>query len=205
MDYQLNITIDPVGLNMIYGANLAVVMVRSWESDPDSPLTIAWQMFQPLEMNQIDWSDSYQVYATNTQPLIGAQIEMMATAPAQLGWSYTYADGQFTGSAGGSDPQGVEITNQQDPELGLGLVQAASVNNVQVEFPTSFLRVLGGESATITPYETITIFVAPMTNSGSVIQSPPPNALMVEFSPQSPTAQIGFNDATNSFYLQQPS
>ena len=202
MVYQLNISIDNTGLEEIYSSGSAVVIVRNWMSNPEFPVSVAWQVFKPFESNEVSWTDDYQVYVTQSQPLVGAEIAMIATASAQPGWSCTFANGQLSASPGGSDPQGFEFFNQQPPNLfGFGLAQGALINGVQSVVPFSLIELFNGQSGTVTPYEEVMLFVAQGVSSGQIVQSPPPNALVVGLRPESPVAQIGYNDATGSFYV----
>jgi hypothetical protein len=203
MGYQLNILIDNTGLEEIYSSGSSVVIVRNWIPNPEFPVTIAWQAFHPFESNQVSWTDDYQVYVTQSQPLVGSQISMIARAAAQPGCSCTFANDQLSVSPGGSDPQGFEFFNDQPPALhGFGLAQAATINGVESVVPFSLIELFDEQSGTITPYEEVFLYLAPGVSSGQIVQSPPANALVVGLRPESPTVQIGYNDATGAFYLQ---
>lgn len=199
MQYQLNISIDQAALGMIYSSGQAVAIVRNAGSTPEYPSAVAWIVFEPMESNQISWEDSYQVYATETEPLIGTTIAMMSTTPAQTGWSYVFENGQFTGSAGGNDPQGFEIFSQQEGRTGFGLAQQASVNGTGILAPLSIFELLNEQTGSTTPYETVSIYLVQNTGNGTLVQDAPPNAYTFALTPGSPVAQIMYNDGTEGF------
>lgn len=206
MNYQINISIDNAGLNTIYGNGLYVTLVKSVVQQPVSQgnLPIAWVAFQPLQQNQISWQEQYSMYATTTALQAGATIVMTSqtTQPIQTGWTYTFAQGQFQGTSGGSQST-FNLSNQQQGSFSFGLSQTAVVNNVQVTAPLNAVPVAFNMNATFTPLETISLFLASYSNNGSVISQVASNALVITLSSQNPVANVGFNDQSNTFYLEQ--
>ncbi len=203
MQYQLNISIDSTGLSQIYAANQAITVVKSVVTSPlaSGNLPVAWINFQPLEENTVTWMESYNIYATNQTLTAGATIVQTSVtgAPVQLGWNYTFQQGQFTGTSGTGTT--FNVTNQQGGMFNFGLSQQAMVNNVSVMAPLNAIPVLNGESATFTPEETVSIFLSNSVNNGVVLSQVASNALPVTLTSQNATANIGFTDSTNSFYL----
>lgn len=118
----------------------------------------------------------------------------------QLGWTYTFAQGMFTGASGTGSTFNA---NNQTSGVGLsfGLAQSAAVNNAPTFSPLNAIPVLFGETAAFTPDETVTIFLSRYSTPGTVMSQIPSNALTFNLSSQSPNATLGFNDATNTFYL----
>lgn len=206
MNYQINISIDNQGLQTIYNNGLYVTLVKSVVSQPvaQGNLPIAWVAFQPLQQNQVSWQEQFTMYATTTVLQAGATIVMTSqtNTPVQTGWTYTFEQGQFNGVSGGSQST-FNLANQQNGNFNFGLAQQAIVNNVQVTAPLNAIPVPYNMSATFTPLETISLFLASYSNNGSVISQVASNALVITLSSQNPVAQVGFNDATNTFYLQQ--
>jgi hypothetical protein len=204
MQYQLNINIDNAGLNQIYNAGQAVTLVKSVVANPlgSGNLPIAWVTFQPLEVNLVSWIENYNIYATTTSLVAGATIVQTSVtgAPVLTGWMYTFAEGQFTGAVGGSAST-YNMTNEQQGMFNFGLSQQALVNGTQVMAPLNAIPVLNNEQATFTPEESVSIFLSTSTNNGVVLSQVAGNALPVTLTSQNPTANIGFTDSTNSFYL----
>ncbi len=203
MQYQLNISIDANGLQMIYASGQSVTIVKSVVSNPlpGGTLPVAWTVFQPLEENAVSWTDSYSIYATTTQIMAGAMIVQTSMTPAsvQTGWTYTFSNGQFTGAQGGVS-DAFNMSNQQGGMFNFGLSQQAVVNNVMTMAPLNAIPVLQNQVASFTPIQTISVFLSNASNSGTVLGQVPYNALTFSLSSQV-AANIGFNDASNSFYL----
>lgn len=210
MQYQINIDIDEAGLRSIYAAGQAVTFVKSVVSDPlgSGNLPIAWLAFQPFEVNQVSWIETYYLYATTTTLQAGATIVMTSQTgePVQPGLIYTFSQGQFDNGVSGGAPDTYNLNNQsQVPNLDFGLAQSASVNNVQTFAPLNAVPVLFNEQASFTPEETLSIFLSSTTNNGSVLSQIASNALEVTLSSQNPVVNLGFNDASNTFYVVPPS
>lgn len=204
MQYQLNISIDSKGLGQIYAAGQSVTLVKSVVANPlqSGNLPIAWVSFQPFQQNAITWIENYNLYATTTQLTAGATIVQTSVtgAPVLTNWTYTFAQGQFTGAQGGSAST-FNMINQQQGMFSFGLAQQAVVNNVPVIAPLNAVPVLNNESASFTPQENVSIFLSMISNNGVVLSQVASNALTVTLTSQSATANIGFTDSSNTFYL----
>lgn len=207
MQYQLNISIDSNGLNQIYAANQAVTIVKSVVANPLAAgnLPIAWIAFQPFLQNSVSWIENYNIYATTTQLMAGATIVQTSItgAPVQTGWTYTFAQGQFTGATGGAAGT-YTVTNEQGGMFNFGLSQQATVNNVVINAPLNAIPILNNESASFTPEENVSIFLSNTVNNGVVLSQVASNALTVTLTSQNATVNIGFTDSTNTFYLMAP-
>ena len=204
MQYQLNIAIDNVGLNHIYGSNQAITIVKSVAASPlqAGNLPIAWIQFQPLQENQVTWIENYNIYSTITSLQAGATIVQtsVTNVPVQPGWTYTFQQGQFTGNQGGSNNT-FNLQNAQGGMFSFGLSQQAIVNNVPIMAPLNAIPVLNNEGATFTPEETVSIFLSNVVNNGVVLSQVASNALVVTLSSQTPSASIGFTNTSNTFYM----
>ncbi len=205
MQYQLNISINSAGLSHIYAANQAVTIVKSVVANPLSSgnLPIAWVSFLPLEENSVTWIESYNIYATTTNLVSGATIVQTSVTgtPVQTGWTYTFETGQFSGAQGGASGT-YNMANEQTGMFNFGLSQQATVNNVPVMAPLNAIPVLTGESASFTPEENVSIFLSNVVNNGVLLSQVASNALAVTLTSQNPTANIGFTDSDNTFYLE---
>ena len=209
MQYQLSIDIDSKGLSAIYAAGQTVTLVKSVTSNPvaSGNLPVAWLAFSPLQTNIVTWIENYSIYASTTQLQSGATIMMTSVTPSsvQPGWTYTLQNGSFTGASGGGASTFNALNQMNTYPFNFGLAQQAYVNNVQTTAPLNAVPVLYTQTASFTPIETISVFLSSYTNNGVVISQVAGNALTVQLTSQSPSATIGFNDATNQFYLNNPS
>ena len=205
MNYQLNISIDQTGLSNIYKAAQYVTIVKSVTTNPlaSGNLPVAWITFSPWSTNNISWYETYSIYASNTSMQAGATISLttQTTPGIQLGWTYTLQSGFFTG-APGSTPTFNAANQQQGSTMStFGLAQPAIVNGANVLAPLNATTVMYNQTASFTPIENVSVFLSSYSNNGVVIAQVASNALAVQLTSQSPVANIGFNDATNTFYL----
>lgn len=201
MNYEINISIDSQGLKQIYGAGQSVTLVKSIVSNPASANTIAWLSFAPLQENQITWMVDYYIYGTTTVLQSGATITMTSQTdtPVQAGWTYSFAQGMFTGASGAGTSFNV-ANNTSGGNFNFGLAQQAMINNVKTIAPLNAAAVLYNQTGSFTPQEIVSIFLSSYSNNGTVITSVAGNALAVTLSSAAPAANIGFNNSTNTFY-----
>jgi hypothetical protein len=200
--YRLVICIDRSGLQQIYTAGMAVAIVKTVvvKPAPAAPLPVAWIILHPLEQNEVAWTDDYGVYATKDAIAVGATITAIADCSAQSGWIYTYAADVFRGSAGGSQDT-ITVSNEQTKEpVSFGVSQRTNVNGSTALLPLNVTLVPAGRPFSFAPQEIVSIFLTPMRNNGAVLPEVPPNAPIVTLTPESPSVNIGFNDATWAFY-----
>jgi len=203
MNYTININIDDQGLTQIYQANQFVTLVKSVSASAAAENTVIWLSFQPIETNTISWVENYFIYATTTEMQSGAVIRMTSQTqePVQVGWTYTFKEGMFNGASGGT--QGAYTANNQmsSNNYNMGLAQEASINNVTVLAPLNAVPILSNEMVSFTPQENISIFLSSFQNNGTVISQVVGSVLPVTLTSAQPTANVGFKDDTNSFYL----
>ncbi|XXT20092.1 hypothetical protein WME94_00815 [Sorangium sp. So ce429] len=195
---MIQIDIDKKGLDAIHAAGQSVALVKGGASPGGA--TVAWLTFQPFQTNQVTWTESYDVYATTTLLAPNAVILVNSkSGSAETGWTYTLEDGQFTAAAGGVTGA-ISVANQAQNGLSFGLLQQALVNNVAVSGPESAIPVLYNQTTFLTPSTTISIFLTPAGSNGTILYEVPSNALTVTATAASPTVNVGFDDATNTFY-----
>jgi len=201
MQYSIDINIDQNGVESINSTGQKVTLVQSVVSNPPSSDIVAWLAFSPLESNLVSWEEEYYVYATTTEVQSGATIQMTSQteSAAQLGWTYTFQNGIFTGASGGEDTA-YNANNQQGGTYGMGLAQYAMVNNVQTFAPLSVVDVLNNETADFTPEIQLSIFLSASQDNGSVISQVAGNAYSFTLSSSSPSISLDFNDTSNTFY-----
>jgi len=213
--YGLSINIDAAGVLAINQSGQKVTVVKSVSYSPSSSTAgkgnkpagddtsppVVWLAFSPLETNDITWTEQYYIYATTTQITAGAQIQMTSATggPVQEGWLYTFQNGVFDQGAQGTGTS-YNTKNEGGGLFGMGLAQQATLNNAQTMAPLSVASVLNNEGASFTPSEKVSIYLSSVENNGSVTTRVTGDALTVTLKSASPSATIGFNDQTNTFY-----
>jgi hypothetical protein len=205
MIYTLNISIDDTGLQQIYNNGQYVTIVKSAITNPvgTGNLSIAWLTWSPFESNSVTWQEIYSMYASTTLMQAGATIAMSSQTPVpvQLGYMNTFQSGHFTSALGGGAST-FSLTNSAGGSYNFGLSQTATVNSVTVNAPLCAVAVGNNQQATFTPQVTVSIFLSSYSNNGVVISQVASTALVVTLTSQTPIANIGFTDSTNSFYLK---
>ncbi|MFL9841812.1 hypothetical protein ABS767_12620 [Sphingomonas sp. ST-64] len=197
MRYQLTLLFDQQSLEHIRNSGLSVTIVR--DADIAAGLAVAWQTFHPLPNNLVEWDDDDEVYGTFSQLNPGAEIIPAATTHAVRGWRYTFGNGWFTATPGGSNPDGYELVNGTDAPVVLGLAKGAVVDGQHRVVPASAFFVPPGLSVRISPQSRVSAFLSTNINSGVVLGRAPMNAFSVELSPERPTARIRYDEATGGF------
>lgn len=203
MQFEINITIDDLGLQQIYNSGQTVTLVKSVTASPlaNGNLPVVWIAFQPAESNQITWIENYFIYASSTVLTAGAAIAMSSQTQesVQAGWTYTFAEGQFSGAMGVGST--FNVNDQANGNWNFGLAQQATVNSSSSLAPLNAQPVLFNEQASFTPIETVSIFLSTTNNNGVVISQVASDALTVALTSQQAIANVGFNDSTNTFFL----
>lgn len=204
MQYQLNFAIDSAGVTQIHNNAQYITLVKNVTSNPlaTGNLQVAWVSFQPFMNNQVTWVQNYYIYATTTQLQSGVQIIMTSQTvqPAQLGPIYDFSGGVFTTTIQGS-ANTFNVQNDYGQSLTFGLAQQATINGTSVMAPLNATPIGNAQQGTFTPIETVSIYLSSYSNNGVVISQVAGSALVVQLTSQQPVANIGFNDAQNSFYL----
>jgi hypothetical protein len=207
MDVQVNLTIEPRSLKMLYEANQRIAIFRQTgpAASQDVFPKIAWIVFSPFQNNCIEWSDKYYLYASSGSAVPG-RLEMNAVSRdvMQPDWSYTFENGAFVSRQGAG--KGISLmNNMQAPNLRFGLAQGATVNGVSLFNPLNIVPLLYREEMNLTPDTRFEIALSSCDRSGSFaghvrgkpLAISPGKASMVKTS----VVNVGFNPNNNRFYL----
>lgn len=197
--YSLTMNIDAAGLSAIYHAAQRVTLVKSVGS---SPSNVAWVSFDPFQTNTVTWTENYVIYGTTSSVEAGASLVMtsQSAGPAQTGLLYVFQNGQFTVAPGG-EPGSFNVENEQANGINFGLGQTAKINGTSVLAPLNAVMVNENQTASFTPIETVSVYLTSIENNGVVISRVASNALVVTLTSQSPSATLGFDDTSNTFFI----
>jgi len=209
MPFQLNFQLDAASVQKINSAAQTITLVKSVRSSvmsaqSSSDLLVAWLTFRPLMYDTVTWIDAYGLYATTQALQAGATIRMTSVSEGtiQRGWLYTFENGVFNGQSGSGTTFNVQDGDSSYPMLTFGLAQQATVNGQIVYAPLNGVPALYNQQASFWPLEALSIFLSSYDDNGVVISRIPGSALVVELTAQNPAANIGFNSADNTFYLE---
>jgi hypothetical protein len=217
VNFTIDIAIDSTGLATIYGANLTVTLAqpvtatvlstvtRSGQSASDGP-PIAWLVFNPLASNQLAFTQTYYLSMTTTPLDVSNTLQTgsMTSAPVQTGLVYAFKNGSIGGPVSTAGvPQAIGLQNQtQGQTYSFGLAQGAKVNGTtQPNTMLDAVSVPWNLQASFYPPQSVMIFLSGFTQSGTVMPYLPSTALSLPLDVSKPNMSVGFNDATNTFYL----
>ena len=209
--YKVDVSIPPDSVALLNGAQMRVTLSRTTQStvisksneeSVTSAPTLAWVTFAPLQSNRVSWDGSQGGFMTSQKLALGTVItpNSETSGTVQLGWTYAFANGVFTGSAGGRQDTYNLLNNQPGSDYSFGLADEPSVNSAPAATsPFCFAEVLYNLVAQFEVLPTVYIFLSSV-QSGVVIASVPTTALEVQLT-DGVAAQVGFNSQSNQFYL----
>lgn len=203
--YTLNIDIDSSDLNPIYNAGELITITKQTSSGS----AVAWVAFSPFENNTVTWTDSYALYASNTSIQAGAVISQMSNVAATPGSLYPFANGAFGASSPDPTlpPNTYEISNgmPQFPQLTFGLAQGVQVNGTG--FPNNPINaqpVPASQTATFTPYDTISVFLMSQVQTSQVLTTVVSKSIQLTFGGSTTSQTISYDAQTGGWDLVSP-
>ena len=214
MDFTIQIDFSPEALDAIALAGQRVTLVRSVQSfvssqqsetvtDAFTPETaVAWLVFSPKQTNRIQWDERCDLYAAAMlPPLLGVINLEASTTNAQPGETWKYQNGHFSRESA-SARSDYRAGNQQDDDVCLGLISAATVNDhLRPAAPLNIQQALLNEKVlfSIADPQTVTIFLSNVVADGSIVPDGI-SGLDVTLASGSPL-KVGFNDARDAFFI----
>jgi len=124
-----------------------------------------------------------------------------STTNAQPGDTWKFQNGHFSRESA-SAPSDYRVGNQQDDDVCLGLISAATVNDhLRPAAPLNIQQALLNEKVlfSIADPQTVTIFLSNVVADGSIVPDGI-SGLDVTLASGSPL-KVGFNDARNAFFI----
>ncbi|MFB6454110.1 hypothetical protein ACE38W_02475 [Chitinophaga sp. Hz27] len=170
--YTLNASFSSDVLDTFYVTGTNVVIAKPAANGTPN---VAWQVFSPLQQNQLTWTEQYGIYASNQEVANGVVLNQMSNVPigAAMNQLYTLeASGVITGPDSGGQPNSFALQNSyiDQPYMTIGLFQNAVVNGTPVNGNAiSAVPVLLASTAVMTPYTTVYIWVQSQVVSNTVV------------------------------------
>ena len=206
MQYQVNISIDPHSLQQLLATGQMIAVVKKVTSNPAAPSapSVIWTAVHPLVTTTVAWTDSYTLFATSTQIVVGANISVAAeSGVVSTGSTHAFnAAGQFV-DAGSGAASAIALVNQSAHVSNFGLAQAAVVNGRSQMGPTNVIGIHQNVQAAFVPTEMVLLFVSQTARAGQVVAHLPPNALTVELSSAKPQVHVVFDGGRGGFRAQR--
>lgn len=202
--YKLNIKINDQDLKTIYKAEEKIVLIKHTAGDNDTP--VAWVCFSPFMNNTIEWENQFAIYASNTDVQHGARISKLSDLAATTKVMYGFEQGVFQRPelAASIGENSYAIKNLMDEYDGLtfGLAQDVQVNGEGIEKnPINAVFVPYQQSITMTPIETVDIYLKKDINEGTVISHVTSVPLTVTFEENEVVHTVAYSHSTG-FYRE---
>jgi hypothetical protein len=205
--YTLDLSISANDLETIKGAGENIIVAKPVNSAAGTP-NVAWLSINPLEGNQIVWTEDYAMYASTTQIQSGASVFQTSTTPypAEDGVCYMFdASGAFPGKT--SAPQPVargSYSTLNDytalPAMTFGLTQSATTTSGNYHFsPLNAQSVPSLQQVVFTPLTTVWVWLESQITSGVVITSVFSKVAVVTFGGSVTTQALTYDSAHAQF------
>jgi hypothetical protein len=173
---------------------------------------VAWIVFRPLIDNSMTWTDSYGIYASNTDLVNGAALyQISRTAfPAEVAKAYELSPaGAFVGPGSNTEPgsytAGNAYNNLPKGYLTFGLYQRAQANGNQYDWnAVSAAPVLYNSTAQITPFTTIYLWTQSSVVGNSVITKVTSEQTIVTFGGSTTDVSLRYDATTGRFVPASP-
>ncbi|MBV8251871.1 MAG: hypothetical protein JO154_04620 [Chitinophaga sp.] len=201
-DYALNVSFTNDQLQVLYATGTNVVVAKP--SGSGTP-NVAWQVYKPLQANQLTWDEQYGIYASTSSITNGATLsQMSATGPnASMNKLYTLQDsGVITGPANGGQASSFALQNLYSavPYMTVGLFQAATVNGTPISGnAVSAVPVLLASTAVMTPYTTVYIWLQSQVKSNSVVTTVTSPMTALKFGGGVNTISVAYDSNSGTF------
>lgn len=212
--YSLIISMNPEDVQKVTWAGQTITVVRevsayvagsNWRYM--APKAVAWLALPPASQTTLSWDDQFEAYATTSDPMLNQPIRPNARIIVQPGRSYRFAQGYFQEQEAlvDQDVRYILINDTLDSQqhLRFGLAQRYTLNyNCPDEaIPLNAVPVLFNQQARLDPETALAVFLSSAPANGSEIPPAPSSSLFTIGPNQRVT--LGFNGATNTFYLRQ--
>jgi hypothetical protein len=177
-------------LDIIAKCKQKVVLVKSTSNGK----RVAWVTFSPFEINRIEWTEKFALYASPCEARSGATILKMSDCIAQQQVNSTLERGWFSNFTPDNLPANtfkVTHNNADGKVLTFGLAQSVKVNNRSYyNSPINAVALAHGDSVMLSPIGKIEVYLEANVDDAQVLAE--------NFSPLS---QLTYSDEINELGL----
>jgi hypothetical protein len=205
--YTLDLSIGAADLETIKTAGENIIVAKPVNSATGTP-NVAWLSINPLEGNQITWTEDYAMFASTTSVSGGANIfQVSATSyPADDGMCYEFdANGAFGGSVMAPDPVTVgqysSLNNYTaDPAMTFGLTQSANTTSgIYTLSPLNAQSVPSNQQVIFTPFTIVWVWLEASLKSGVVLTEVVSQVAVVTFGGSVTSQTLDYSAAQGQF------
>jgi hypothetical protein len=200
-DYKLNIFISGPDLSTIDRCKQRVVIVKHSSGGEQ----LAWVTFKPFERNCVEWTEEYALYASTNETQNGAKILKMSDCIAQAQVNAIFTKGWFSDFESCALPANTfKVTNKHvdNRVLTFGLAQSVLVNGTSFDnHPLNAVPVALNHSATMSPIERISVYLAANLDSSTVLTEVDSLRLDLTYSGDVNELSITYDPNSGSFHI----
>lgn len=200
--FNLKIAFTSEQLGILYATGTNVIIGKP--SDGRSP-AVAWQVFRPMQGNNMSWKEEYGMYASTADIKNGAVLSQLAKTPIGIETGKQYIlqnSGAIIGPHGGGFPNAFMFSNQYSGRhyMVAGLFQDAIINGVNMIGNTvSATTVLMQSNAIMNPNTTIQIWLQSQVVSNSVVTNITSPVTELKFGGNVTDLSITYDSASGKF------
>lgn len=169
--YKLKLSFTPEQLKTFYaaGVNIAVAKPSQENMGPN----VVWQSIRPMQEVEVEWNEEYGIYASASAISNGAVLRKMSKSdfPAIDGKGYVlHPEGVFEATGPEGQKGSFYGTNNYPEDLTFGLFQDAVIGGNKVPGNAiSAAPVMRGNTAQMTPYTTVYVWLQSLVASNTVV------------------------------------
>lgn len=202
-NYELEINFTDDALKAIYAAGEKLVLTK--EVAGNKGKEVCWISILPFLKNTIKWSEEYMLYASKEEAMNGATIEKLSDVDAISEVIYDFESAVFdnahSSASVGQNEYGLSNLMNQYPYLTFGLAQKATVNGTNTEGrPINAVTLPYNHTATFSPIEKVSVFLANDIDDGMVITKEFSNTIEIAYSGTEVKKAIAY-DTTRGMFI----
>ncbi|MDR2889555.1 MAG: hypothetical protein LBV33_06930 [Lachnospiraceae bacterium] len=203
-DYRLNIKFNEKDLMPIYQANEKLVVVR--HTAEAGELQVVWVSFRPFMSNTVDWKNNFTIYSSSTELQEGLMVNKLSEIDAASMTGYGFERGCFRSPVPIREVENntYAIHNQMAGQdaLTFGLAQNVVVNGtVFTNHPINAVSVPFGQTAMMTPLETISIYLCGDIDDSTIVGHIDYRSFPIEYKGKDNEHTVTYDSRIGRFYL----
>jgi hypothetical protein len=204
--FSLKVAFTDRQLEVLYATGTNVVVAKPTGGARPN---VAWQVFRPMQGNQLSWGEEYGIYASTSSVTNGAILSQLSSVPVGAATNKLYTlepSARITGPAsGGSDGAYTLLNKYGEKEyMTVGLYQDATVNGTDIiGNALSAAPVLLASTASMTPYTTVYIWLQSAVVSNTVVTNVTSPMTMLKFGGAVTDIAVSYDSASGKFLSVQ--
>ncbi|SFD26319.1 hypothetical protein SAMN05518672_1011339 [Chitinophaga sp. CF118] len=200
--YILNTAFTDKQLDMLYITGTNVIIAKPTGGGTPN---VAWQVFKPMQSNQLSWGEEYGIYASTSGVTNGAILSQLSSVPVGAATNKLYTlepSSKISGPASGGSAGSYTLLNKyaEKDYMTVGLYQNANVNGTDIiGNALSAAPVLLSSTASMTPYTTVYIWLQSQVISNTVVTTVTSPMTILKFGGEVTEISVAYDSASGKF------